>query len=87
MRITACVEDQAKDMIVFSDDTLLRGFNKNGFFWESNRISLDGIRNLAIQGDEISGEAYDPSTDRWDSFIVNKFSGHVSYEERKGFSR
>jgi hypothetical protein len=47
--------------------------NSNGQLWVSERISWDGIKDLKISGDTISGTTYDPtnSIQEWNDFSIN----------------
>lgn len=48
---------------------------KEGKGWQTKRISWDGMRNIEIADTLLTGEAYDPMTDKWLPFEVNLIEG------------
>jgi len=60
------------DQIVLSNLTSIIVIERDGQLWESERISWDGIKDLKISGDVVSGLSFDPmSTEKWIRFTVN----------------
>jgi hypothetical protein len=75
--IADVVQDRARGLLVFSDGIRLWAMDVGGERWQTERISWDGIRDLAIDGEVVIGEAYDPMCDRWSSFSVSLETGTV----------
>ncbi len=46
--------------------------------WRSPRISWDGMRNIEVNGTELSGEAYTPVADIWVPFKLDLLTGHCA---------
>ncbi|HTJ01024.1 MAG TPA: hypothetical protein VL527_19225 [Dongiaceae bacterium] len=83
--ITSAACDLSRKLLVISDLTHLWLFDDRGERWVSKRISLDGIRNLRIETETVSGESYDPMSDRWYSFSVTLKSGELQHRIRRFF--
>ncbi|WP_417590201.1 hypothetical protein [Owenweeksia hongkongensis] len=47
--------------------------NANGEFWQSERISWDGIKDLNFKGTLVTGKSFDPtnSTQEWSEFSID----------------
>ena len=75
--ITGIVQDVSRGLLVFADWTKLWAFDRTGQRWVSERIAIDGIRNLRIEPDSIGGEAFDPSGDKWYQFSVSLETGKM----------
>lgn len=76
---------QSKDGTLFCSDglgiTMLN--NRTGEFWESPRISLDGIKGLHLTNNMLLGHCYNPLSDHkpWTPFELN-----INTKEVKGGS-
>ena len=59
--------------IILQDQTDLTVIEPNGEHWSSERISWDGIKNLKLIGNLISGLSYDPMNEEneWVEFELN----------------
>ena len=59
--------------IILQDQTDLTVIEPNGEHWSSERISWDGIKNLKLNGNLISGLSYDPMNEEneWVEFEMN----------------
>jgi hypothetical protein len=75
--ISGVVQEPSQGLLVFADDLRLWAMSARGVCWETRRISWDGIRGLAVEGDAIVGEAYDPMSDGWCRFAVELETGKV----------
>ena len=52
----------------------LIALERSGLLWRNDRVFLDGVRRLRVEGDWIIGEAWEPE-DRWRPFAVNLLTG------------
>jgi hypothetical protein len=68
-------EVRERQMLVFGDRTEFQAFGSSGLVWRSARISWDGFYALAIEGDELVGEAFELG-DVWLTFKLDLRSGH-----------
>lgn len=57
--------------LLLEDQTDLTIVEPEGKHWQTERISLDGIKELRLNGNTITGLAYDPFTDKWLAFSYN----------------
>jgi hypothetical protein len=59
--------------IILQDLTDLSIIEPNGEFWNTERISWDGIKDLKLEGNLVSGLSFDPMNkkDEWVEFIVD----------------
>jgi hypothetical protein len=65
---------QTKDnTFVAADNTDLEIINPDGTIWRSARISWDGIKDLTLQNNIVSGLSFDPmnDADEWIEFSIN----------------
>ena len=69
-------DDELGAMIV-SNGLWFEAFDAEKVVWRSRRLSWDGIRNLARSGRALTGEAFDPMTDRWVPFRLDLITGSV----------
>lgn len=61
--------------IILQDTTRLTIIESNGTYWHSCRISLDGIKNLKLEGNIITGDAYFPQgADNYSKFSYDLIS-------------
>jgi hypothetical protein len=65
-----------RNLFVVADDLYLYGYNANGEQWRTHRISWDGIRNLAVDGPNVKGQAW--GLDTWHDFTFHPSSGVVA---------
>lgn len=77
-----------QNQIILQDQTDLTIIEKNGEYWTTERISYDGIKELKINGNIVSGLAYVPTSDDdlWLEFTLNLENRKVnggSFEEIK----
>jgi len=63
------------NIVVISDGIRLAAFCARGIAWSSDRISWDGIRNIAITGSTLRGEAWSPIPPAWHPFEVDLLTG------------
>ena len=75
--ISEVVREPSRGLLIFADDLRLWAMSASGVRWETERISWDGIRGLAIEGQSVMGEAYDPMSDGWRRFSVEIETGKV----------
>lgn len=67
--------------LICADDThILLLDNQSGDFWESDRISWDGIRDLKLDENIVTGQSYDPtnSIKPWADFSVDLDSKEIN---------
>jgi len=58
--------------IIISDLTSVIIVERDGEVWISERISWDGIKDLKLDGDVVTGLSFDPMSDeKWIGFSVN----------------
>ncbi|WP_285059806.1 hypothetical protein [Pedobacter ginsengisoli] len=59
--------------LILQDSTCLTVFEADGEYWHSERISWDGIKDLTVEGNLVSGVAYEPTvdSDEWVEFVVD----------------
>ena len=55
----------------------MRAFRIRVYAWQTRRLSWDGLRNLALDGDDLIGEAYDPTDQSWHAFSVDLSTGEA----------
>jgi hypothetical protein len=70
----SAIEVPNKPLIVFESFVDFERVGPKGRIWRSNRISWDGMRNIAIKGDELVGEAWSYE-DIWKPFRLNLDTG------------
>lgn len=60
--------------------TILFFDNSNGEFWQSERISWDGIKDLLYSNGMLHGKSYDPlnSTENWTDFSIDLKTKKIS---------
>ncbi|MFL5742598.1 MAG: hypothetical protein ACJ75B_20410 [Flavisolibacter sp.] len=63
----------AGNRIVLVDDIYMRLLEDNGTVWQSERISWDGIKDVKVQDNILSGLSYDPmdSINEWIPFSID----------------
>jgi hypothetical protein len=59
--------------IILQDSIRLTIIEKNGVYWDSERISWDGFKNLSMEGDIVMGLSCDPTNgaDEWKPFTYD----------------
>jgi hypothetical protein len=59
--------------LILQDLTDLTIIEPNGEYWNTERISWDGIKDLKLEGNLISGLSFDPMNDKeeWVEFVVD----------------
>ncbi|NTW33688.1 MAG: hypothetical protein HGB12_13890 [Bacteroidetes bacterium] len=59
--------------LILQDLTDLTIIEPNGEHWHTERISWDGIKNLKLEGNLVSGLSFDPMNDKdeWVEFVVD----------------
>jgi len=62
-----------KNKLILQDSTDLTIVEANGEIWHTERISWDGIKELKIEGQFISGLSFNPMSDKdeWIEFVVD----------------
>jgi hypothetical protein len=83
--ITTAIQDTSQNLLVFADWTGLWAFDAKGQRWVSERVSIDGIRNLKVGPDSVVGEAFDPSGEKWYPFSVSLQTGKLRNRIRNFF--
>lgn len=68
--------DELQALIV-SNGLWFEAFDAGKVVWRSRRFSWDGIQNVEQSGMTLTGEAFDPMTDRWLPFHLNLMTGDV----------
>jgi hypothetical protein len=66
------------DLLVHHNGLWVEGLFSSGFAWQTRRLSWDGLRSLAIDGDDLVGEAYDPIDKSWHPFSVDLCTGEAT---------
>lgn len=83
--ISAVVRDDTRRLVVLADLTRLWLLDAARERWVSERVSLDGIRNLRIEAESVVGEDYDPMSDHWHPFSVSLETGRLQRRVRRFF--
>lgn len=67
------------DFFLISDDTGVQIINDKGIYWESPRISFDGIKDIKINNNILTGLSYDPMCDfdDWSKFKINLITKEI----------
>lgn len=65
------------DLLVYHNGLWVEGLFSSGFAWQTRRLSWDGLRQLTLDGDDLIGEAYDPTNQRWHRFSVDLCTGEA----------
>jgi hypothetical protein len=63
------------NIVVVGDGIHLAAFSADGSGWSSERISWDGMRNIAIIDSILQGEAWSPVSDTWHPFQLDLLTG------------
>lgn len=75
--ISTVIREGLRGLVLLADSEQLWLLESAGLRWVSERVSLDGIRDLRIEPDAIVGEAYAPMSDRWYSIAVSLDTGRL----------
>lgn len=62
-------------MFLVTNGLWFETFDVNGVYWQSRRISWDGMRRFKLLDASIRGEAYDPFYEGWVPFELNLHTG------------
>nr|WKN38157.1 hypothetical protein K4G66_05515 [Tunicatimonas sp. TK19036] len=62
---------ESDNELIMSDSIHIITFSRAGVYWQSERVSWDGIDKLELTGNIVSGKAYDPMTDEWLPFKLD----------------
>jgi hypothetical protein len=74
--IDAAIEVRNPDGWLFSSQGLaIARFGPSGLLWHTKRLSWDGFDQLALDGNELTGLAYNPMGDAWVPFRVDIRTG------------
>ncbi|MCK8495861.1 hypothetical protein M0L20_28605 [Spirosoma sp. RP8] len=57
--------------VAAADYTDIKVINAKGQVWVSRQISWDGIQDLRVEGEIVSGKNYDPMGEEWVDFTLN----------------
>jgi hypothetical protein len=73
MSIKNVIQTDGGSLICADDTHILILNNETGEFWESERISWDGIKDLKINNNNLTGQSYDPTNLKmpWSDFSIN----------------
>jgi len=66
------------NIVIIGDDTRIGAFSADGSGWSSERISWDGMRNIAVDGTILRGEAWSPISNCWHPFELDLLTGKSS---------
>jgi len=66
------------NIVLIGDGTHLGAFSADGSGWNSERISWDGMRNIAVGRTILRGEAWSPISGRWHPFALDLLTGKSS---------
>ncbi len=83
--ITTVIQNAELGLLILADWTHLWAVDSTGQRWVSERVSMDGIRNLRIESSSVTGEAFDPSGDKWYPFSVSLETGKLKNRLRSFF--
>src|SRR5262249_15698895 len=66
--------------IIMANPTNITTITPDASVWDSNRISFDGIKDLSLLGDIVSGVCFDPTdkTTPWKPFTLNIKTQEIS---------
>ena len=69
-----------KNNLLISDDIGVEIINENGIEWKSPRISWDGIKNLSINDNILTGLSFDPMNDleEWCEFSIDLITKEIN---------
>jgi hypothetical protein len=70
--------DGSLQAMIVSNGLWFEAFDAEGVVWHSRRFSWDGIQNVEQSGGTLTGEAFDPMTDRWLPFCLDLKTGEVA---------
>ena len=73
-QFVAAIKIPDKSMVVLESSTDFEAVDQKGKAWRSERISWDGIRNVALQQNVLTGEAWSYE-DIWIPFSLNLTTG------------
>lgn len=62
--------------VIFGNGLWFEAIGPDGPLWKSDRISWDGMQNLEITGQTLTGEAWDPMQECWVRFELDVATGH-----------
>ena len=65
----------SRNLLVFHDFTRLAAVGEAGVAWETPSLSWDGLSEVRVAGETVSGEGWDAPHDQWVSFEVALDSG------------
>jgi len=65
------------DRLLFHNGLWFIAFAKKGLLWRSRRISWDGLRDISIEEDRLTGEGYNVLEKRWQRFEVSLENGEA----------
>jgi hypothetical protein len=59
--------------LILQDMTDITVIEPNGEYWDTERISWDGLKDLKLQGNLVTGLSFDPMNDKeeWVKFVVD----------------
>jgi hypothetical protein len=63
------------NMVLVGNGLAFEAWNVQGVCWKSPRISWDGIRDVVIKGDQLTGEAYSSVDNEWHHFDLDLVTG------------
>lgn len=73
--ITSFGSEALDGLLVISDNLRVAAYSADRLLWKSAQISWNGIKNLEITPDGITGEAWDDLWGAWVSFLIDKETG------------
>ncbi|MBF0215851.1 MAG: hypothetical protein HQL30_02535 [Candidatus Omnitrophica bacterium] len=67
-----------KDLYILSDSFVaLAAMDSGGIKWRTERLAWDGLRSVRVDGNSITGEAYDAIDSDWKEFEVDINTGET----------
>jgi hypothetical protein len=63
------------NLVLIAGRTEVAAFSADGQGWNSERLSWDGLRHLAVSGSILNGEAWSPVSSAWFPFALNLRNG------------
>jgi hypothetical protein len=61
--------------VVFGNGIAFVCIGRSGLLWKTKRISWDGMQNLRVVGQQLSGESWSPIDNKWIPFELDLVTG------------
>jgi hypothetical protein len=66
---------ESLSLVLIANRAEVAAFSADGRGWNSERLSWDGLRHLAVSGSILNGEAWSPVSSAWHPFALNLRNG------------